>query len=256
MPEAPRFKLGVADVPAWLAFLERTGFPVVERRADDALLRTPSGALFALGAEGLNPWEVNYVHRDVAALQARLPGAALAETSWGDRILTAPAPEGALRFVQPVDHPPAETFRRYLAGPDALAAALAGLADAELDRPASAGGWSIRQIAHHPAHGEMLLAGQIRVALAEPGREYVVGYGSKQADLADATRPLAPTLAWLRATRAYLRSIVEALPDALDRYTVDPSGSKTTVASSLAQCARHLAEHTDEIVRATARGRL
>ena len=245
--EQPSFTLGVADLDTWLAFLtESAGFPLVERRADHALLRTPRGALFSLGAEGPRPWEVNYVHPDVAALHTRL-GGNLAETSWGDRILTAPAPEGALRFVQPVEHPPAELFRRYLAGAGEIEAALAGLSDAELDRPGPDGGWSIRQIAHHPVYGELLWIGHVRMALAEPGREYVVSHGSKQAELAEATRPLAPSLALLKAMRAYLEPIVEAIPDALDRYTVDAAGNRTTVAQSLAACARHLAEHTDEI---------
>src|SRR5688572_12612659 len=123
--EQPRFRLGVTHLDPWLAFLGRAGFPLVERHADHALLRTPRGALFALGSEGPHPREVNYVHPDVAALHLRLPEATLSETSWGDRILTAPAPEGVLRFVQPVEHPPAETFRRYLAGADELEAALA-----------------------------------------------------------------------------------------------------------------------------------
>jgi hypothetical protein len=253
--EQPRFRLGVASLPAWLAFFERAGFPLVARHADHALLRTPRGALFALGAEGMRPGEVNYVHPDVAALAAAIPGAELTHTSWGDRVLTTPAPDGTLRFIQPAEHPPAELFRRYLAGPDELEAALAGLSEAELDRPGPGGGWSIRQIAHHPVYGELLWIGHVRMALAEPGREYVVSYGSKQAELAEASRPLEPTLALLRALRAYLRPIVEAIPDALDRYTVDAAGNRTTVADSLAACARHLAEHTDEIRSLSGRAR-
>src|SRR5687768_11989120 len=102
--EQPRFTLGVADVPTWLAFLtDRADFQLVD--AERAWLRTPRGALFALGAEGMRPDEVNYVHPDVDALAARIPGCELAETSWGDRVLTAPAPEGVIRLVQPVEHP-------------------------------------------------------------------------------------------------------------------------------------------------------
>ncbi len=61
---------------------------------------------------------------------------------------------------------------RYAEGPARLEAALAGLTEAQLDLTLAAGGWSIRQIAHHVVDGDDLWKTPIKAALGCPSEPF------------------------------------------------------------------------------------
>lgn len=82
--------------------------------------------------------------------------------------------------------------------PEALAKALEGLSDAQLDTPYRPGGWTVRQVAHHLADAHLNGYARFKFAITEvesPIRPYDQ---TKWAELADAkTAPVASTLALL-----------------------------------------------------------
>ena len=63
---------------------------------------------------------------------------------------------------------PHERLALLAAGADALAAALDGLSEADLDRSPAPGAWTIRQIVNHLADGETIWSIFLRMALGVP----------------------------------------------------------------------------------------
>ena len=92
-----------------------------------------------------------------------------------------------------------------------LRAAVAGLADAELDRRPSDGGWTPREVVHHVADSEMTSAIRLRRLIAED-EPLIVGYDGDEfaRRLHYADRPIEPALAAVEAARATTAQILTA----------------------------------------------
>ena len=94
---------------------------------------------------------------------------------------------------------------QYRDGYDAVAQALEGIRDDELDRSAD-DGWTPRQIAHHLADSEMEAAVRIRrlLSMDEPA---ILGYDEKSFAALTSDRPIGPSIEafrWARETSAQL----------------------------------------------------
>jgi hypothetical protein len=108
----------------------------------------------------------------------------------------------------------AALLARYQEGPDVLEAAVAGLTDAELDAPAPDGGWTPRQVVHHCADSELTSAIRLRRLLAED-RPAIDGYDEMEfSRRLHYDRPVAASLAAVRAARATTAEILERADDA------------------------------------------
>jgi hypothetical protein len=104
-------------------------------------------------------------------------------------------------------------IKQYRDGYRAVAEAIDGVTEGELDRSAT-GGWTPRQVVHHLADSEMMSAVRIRRLLAEPN-PVVYGYDEKAfAERLTADRPIKPSLEAMRWAR-------ETCVQLLDRMTED-----------------------------------
>ena len=65
---------------------------------------------------------------------------------------------------------------RYKEGPSLLERTLADLQDADLDKPPSQGGWTIRQIVHHIVDGDDIWKTCIKMALGNEQAEFFLGW--------------------------------------------------------------------------------
>ncbi|MGH7765547.1 MAG: DinB family protein [Candidatus Dormibacteraceae bacterium] len=138
---------------------------------------------------------------------------------------------------------------RYRQGHQAVADALTGVTEEELDRSAS-GEWTPRQIAHHLADSEMMSAIRIRRLLTE--REPVIqGYDEKAfAMQLTSDRPIQPSLQALRWARESTAQLLERMTeeDWQRVGTHDESGRYTAV-DWMRIYAAHAHDHADQIKR-------
>lgn len=148
-----------------------------------------------------------------------------------------------------------DLIRRYREGPDVLAAAVAGLTDADLDRHPADGGWSAREVVHHVADSEMTSAIRLRRLLAEerPGLDSYdeVEFARR---LHYRLRPIGPSLDAVRAARATSASILALLGEAdWGRAGTHAESGRYSVETWLRIYAAHCHDHADQARRA-ARG--
>ncbi len=149
----------------------------------------------------------------------------------------------------------------YMRGPDRLGEAVAGLSDAGLDLARTPGEWTIRQIVHHLADGELHWATPIKMALAESGRTYAHNLMDEDrwAEVLDyGDRPVESSLALIRALRAHVADLVRHLPDAWERHVSfgEDAQWRPTVAELMAIVNRHFEEHVEEILETRRRHNL
>ncbi len=154
-----------------------------------------------------------------------------------------------------------ESFSLYVQGPDRLEAAVTGLSGAGLDLARAPGAWTVRQIVHHLADGELHWATPIKMALAEPGRVYAHNLmdDDRWAEALDyAGRPIEPSLALIRGLRAHIAQLVQHLPDASERYVSfgEDAEWKPSVAEMIGIANRHFQEHVEEILETRRRHNL
>ena len=106
---------------------------------------------------------------------------------------------------------------RYLQMPDQLEAALAGLSEADFDLTKGEG-WSIRQVAHHIANGQMMFSLCVKAILGFEDVELPFGWYMDLTQDAWADiwvfdrRPLNPALAGLRGSILDLADLLAHLP--------------------------------------------
>jgi uncharacterized damage-inducible protein DinB len=131
-----------------------------------------------------------------------------------------------------------------------LEKALLNLSEDDLNRSLTADSWSIRRIVHHLADSETIFCWWMKVALSESGRTFMQHFPTSNdplSTLSSPTRPIEPSLDLIRAMHAHIAQLAQRLPDALERYTVDSEGGKTTFGDLISIILSHTGEHLDEI---------
>ena len=148
----------------------------------------------------------------------------------------------------------ADLIRRYREGPAILAAAAAGATDAALDRAPADGGWTARQIVHHTADSEMTSAIRLRRLIAEDHPDLGAYDEELFARRLHYGRPIAASLAAVRAARESTAEILDLLSEAdWRRAGRHPEHASYTVEDWLRIYAVHCREHADQIRRALGR---
>lgn len=280
MAKRPEFALKVSNLDAGIDFfVNRIGFALQERQTDHdlayvhdldgdlILLAGPkvenvkehlAGAAFVMQpGEAIRFAEDNLDARRATLLERGLSDLRSEETASGDRILSVQGPDGyTVAFVARAQRSQDDVLRMYAQGPKDLQAALEGLSEADYDLARSPGQWSIRQIVHHLAEGEMLFAPMIKSALAQPGSVYIRNQYNQETwpeIFKYATRPVDSSVALVTAIRAHLVDLLQCVPDNWERYAMmrtidgDPEGRKVTVGGLVGGMAQHIEEHCEEI---------
>jgi hypothetical protein len=108
----------------------------------------------------------------------------------------------------------AALVERYRTGYAAFAAVIAGASEAELDARPFEGEWTLREIVHHLADGELSSAIRIRRLIAEDD-PIIVGYdeGLYARRLHYDARPVGPSMAAVEAARASSATLLDHLDD-------------------------------------------
>jgi hypothetical protein len=143
---------------------------------------------------------------------------------------------------------------RYAAGADVFEQAVADVTDDELDRHPFPGEWSVREIAHHLGDGELNSAIRLRRLIAED-EPILQGYDEMAFSrrLHYPERPIAPSIAAMRAARASTLSILERLSDAeWARTGTHTEQGPYSVEAWLTDYADHPHAHADQALRVLA----
>lgn len=147
----------------------------------------------------------------------------------------------------------AQLLDRYRGGYAAVEAAVAEIADEELDRPGPDGGWSARQVAHHLADSEGVAFVRLRRLIAED-EPVIIGYDEPEyARRLHYDRPIGSSLAVLRAVRDASLELLESLsPAEWDRAGTHTESGAYSVDDWLQIYASHSHEHAEQIRAARA----
>jgi hypothetical protein len=150
-------------------------------------------------------------------------------------------------------HKRAALVARYKEGYDAVAAALAGATEAELDAIPAPGKWSARQIVHHLADSEMTSAIRLRQLVAED-RAAIRAYDQDlYARRLFYDRPLEASLLAFRAARSSTAEILDRMSEAdWAKEGTHPEHPSYSVSRWLEIYADHAHNHAEQISRARA----
>lgn len=153
---------------------------------------------------------------------------------------------------------PQAILARYAAGPAQLAAAIAGLTEAELNLAQTAGTWTIRQIVHHIVDGDDLWKVYIKIALGNSSGTFSLQWYWDKPQEAwveswhYADRAIEPSLALFQANRQHVAQLLQHIPDAWERsiFIQWPEGQKAqaTVGWIVEMQANHVIGHIDDIL--------
>ena len=278
MPKHACVALQVNDLTSSLTFyVDRLGFQLVESQpeADRAVILDPyddpillvGPAVEDVSAHLDEPRIVykpgatlDFVQENLDARLAALTARGLTDihqeqTEEGDRKLTITDPSHyTISFVQ--QRPPEKTLALYSRGGDDVAAALAGLAETDLDLTRSPEEWSIRQIVHHLAETDSMHLMIFASALAQSSSTFIRNpYDQNHwvETMAYRERAIEPSLALIKAIRQYLAQLLQHIPDHWDRYVLlkfansESEGDKVTVGQLLDGLNWHFAEHCAQI---------
>ena len=149
-----------------------------------------------------------------------------------------------------------EAIDRIAAAPAALRAAVAGLADSQLDTPYREGGWTVRQVVHHLPDSHMNAYTRFRLALTEPTPTIRPYLEHLWAELSDArTAPLEISLALLDALHRRWVLLLRSLgaDDWARRYLHPEHGREWSLDEALAMYAWHGEHHTAHVTHLRAR---
>lgn len=143
---------------------------------------------------------------------------------------------------------------QYAAGAAAFEAALADVADDELDAHPIEGEWSVREIAHHLCDGELNSAIRLRRLIAED-EPVLPAYDEMRFSrtLHYPERPIGPSVEAMRAARASTLSILERLTEAeWARTGTHTQQGPYSVDAWLRDYASHPHDHADQARRVVA----
>ena len=145
---------------------------------------------------------------------------------------------------------------RYKEGYRAVADALAGATDAELDARPAPGKWSAREIIHHLADSEMTSAVRMRNVIATDNVA-IVGYDQEVfAKRLYYDRPIAASLAAFKAARDATAELLDRLTDAeWKREGTHTEHGRYGMDTWLTIYSAHAHDHADQIRRARASAR-
>lgn len=133
--------------------------------------------------------------------------------------------------------------------PARLRAAVAGITEAELDRPYREGGWTARQVVHHLADSHINSYTRFRLGLTED-RPTIRPYDEKKwAELQDAAHgPIDPSLALIDALHARWAALMKSMaPEDFERVLVHPERGEMTLDRTARIYAWHCAHHEAHI---------
>jgi hypothetical protein len=141
-----------------------------------------------------------------------------------------------------------DLLERFRTGYADVEASLAGATDADLDHPAPDGGWTARQVAHHLADSEATAFVRLRRLVAEDD-PLIQGYDEPEyARRLHYDRPIASSLAVLRAVREASLSLLESLtPGEWNRGGTHSESGAYSVDRWLEIYAGHCHDHADQI---------
>ena len=147
----------------------------------------------------------------------------------------------------------AELIAKYKDGYRAVAAALEGASDNELDASPAPGKWTAREIVHHLADSEMTSAIRLRLLVAEENAA-IRPYDEKEfAKRLHYDRPIANSLLAFQAARLSTGELLDAMTDAeFEKKGTHPEHGRYGVDRWLEIYADHAHNHADQIRRARA----
>jgi hypothetical protein len=139
-------------------------------------------------------------------------------------------------------------IRRYKDGYGAVAEALAGADERELDARPAPGKWSAREIVHHLADSEMTSAIRLRLLLGSD-RPAIIGYDQDEfARRLHYDRPIEASLEAFRAARRTTGEIMDRMSDAdWQREGTHSEIGRYTMERWLEIYAAHAHDHADQI---------
>lgn len=140
-------------------------------------------------------------------------------------------------------------IEQYLAGPDLLEAAVAGLSREQLLARPVPGKWSTLEVVAHLADFEPVLADRMkRIAALDAPPLLAADENLYAVALAYHERDLAEELAVFRATRMQMGRILRALsPETFERTGVHSVRGPLTLGATLAMAVRHVPGHLKHV---------
>jgi hypothetical protein len=144
-------------------------------------------------------------------------------------------------------------IEQYEDGYRAIAAALEGISDVELEAREGPGEWSPREIVHHLADSEMTSAVRLRLLIAEDSPN-ILGYDQEAfVRRVYPERPIEPSLAAFQGARAATAPILRRLSkEEWQRAGTHSESGPYAVEDWLQIYASHAHDHADQIRRARA----
>jgi hypothetical protein len=142
---------------------------------------------------------------------------------------------------------------RYKDGYRAVADALQGATDRELDARPAPGKWTAREIVHHLADSEMTSAIRLRLLVAEDHAQIRSYDQDAFARTLHYDRPISSSLLAFEAARASTADLLDRLTDAQwAKVGTHPEHDRYSVERWLEVYAAHAHNHAEQITRARA----
>ncbi|MGE3466044.1 MAG: YfiT family bacillithiol transferase [Pyrinomonadaceae bacterium] len=133
--------------------------------------------------------------------------------------------------------------------PAAVAVAVAGLDEAQLDTPYRPDGWTIRQTVHHIADSHMNSLVRFKLALTEDESPTIRPYYEQRwAELGDSKLPVDVSLKMIDAIHTRWSALLASMTDAdFKREFIHPETGRWSLENALALYAWHSKHHTAHI---------
>ncbi len=148
-----------------------------------------------------------------------------------------------------------ENLRTIADLPSAVAAAVAGLSDEQIDTPYRPEGWTVRQTVHHIADSHSNSLTRFKLALTEDEAPTIRPYyEDRWAELADSKLPIDASLKMIDAIHTRWRSLLASMTDDdFKREFVHPETGNWPLENALALYAWHSLHHTAHITHLRSR---